>query len=134
MKLLSAIKSLITEGASIDDIKKSIEQRQVCSIYYEGDEPGGRGLREIEPVALGRSKAGNLVLRGWDREGSSHTAYKGEQPLPSWRLFRVDKITMYKPLRDIFTEPKPGYNFNGDRSMTQVIIIAKFPTQTEYNE
>jgi hypothetical protein len=41
---------------------------------------------------------------------------------------------MYKPLRDIFTEPKPGYNFNGDRSMTQVIVIAKFPTQTEYYE
>lgn len=130
MKLLSSLKSLITEAASIDDIKKSIEQRQVCSIYYEGDEPGGRGLREIEPVALGRSKAGNLVLRAWDKEGSSHTAYKGEQPLPSWRLFRVDKITLYKPLRDVFTEPKPGYNFNGDRSMTQVIIIAKFPTQT----
>ena len=131
MKLLGSLKSLITESASIDDIRKSIEQRQVCSIYYEGDEPGGRGLREIEPVALGRSKAGNLVLRGWHREGSSHTAYKGEQPLPSWRLFRVDKITMYKPLRDIFTEPKPGYNFNGDRSMTQVIVIAKFPTQTQ---
>jgi len=130
LKLLGSLKALILEAASIDDIKKSIEQRHVCSIYYEGDEPGGRGLREIEPVALGRSKAGNLVLRAWDREGSSHTAYKGEQPLPSWRLFRVDKITMYKPLRDIFTEPKPGYNFNGDRSMTQVIIIAKFPTQT----
>jgi predicted DNA-binding transcriptional regulator YafY len=134
MKLLGSLKSLITEAASIDDIKKSIEQRQVCSIYYEGDEPGGRGLREIEPVALGRSKAGNLVLRACDKEGYSHTAYKGEQPLPSWRLFRVDKITLYKPLRDIFTEPKPGYNFNGDRSMTQVIVIAKFPTQTEYNE
>ena len=130
MKLLGSLKSLITEAASIDNIKKSIEQRQVCSIYYEGDEPGGRGLREIEPVALGRSKAGNLVLRAWDKEGSSHTAYKGEQPLPSWRLFRVDKITMYKPLRDIFTEPKPGYNFNCDKSMTQVIVIAKFPTQT----
>jgi predicted DNA-binding transcriptional regulator YafY len=131
MKLLGSLKSLLTEAASIDDIRKSIEQRQVCSIYYEGDEPGGRGLREIEPVALGRSKAGNLVLRAWDKEGSSHTAYKGEQPLPSWRLFRVDKITLYKPLRDVFTEPKPGYNFNGDRSMSQVIIIAKFPTQTE---
>ena len=126
MKLLGSLKSLITEAASIDDIKKSIEQRQVCSIYYEGDEPGGRGLREIEPVALGRSKAGNLVLRAWDKEGSSHTAYKGEQPLPSWRLFRVDKTTMFKPTRETFTQAKPGYNFNGDKSMTEVIIIAKF--------
>jgi predicted DNA-binding transcriptional regulator YafY len=130
MKLIGSLKSLITEAASIDDIKKSIEQKQVCSIYYEGDEPGGRGLREIEPVALGRSKAGNLVLRGWDRTGASHTAYKGEQPLPSWRLFRVDKITMLKPTRENFTQAQPGYNFNGDKSMTQVILIAKFDNTT----
>jgi len=130
MRLLGSLKSLITEAASIDDIKKSIEQKQVCSIYYEGDEPGGRGLREIEPVALGRSKAGNLVLRGWDRTGASHTSYKGEQKLPSWRLFRVDKITMLKPTRENFTQAQPGYNFNGDKSMTQVIVIAKFDNTT----
>lgn len=130
MRLLGSLKSLITEAASIDDIRKSIEQRQVCSIYYEGDEPGGRGLREIEPVALGRSKAGNMVLRGWDRTGASHTAYKGEQPLPSWRLFRVDKISMLKPTRENFTQAQPGYNFNGDKSMTQVITIAKFDNTT----
>ena len=130
MKLLGSLKSLITEAASIDDVKRAIEQKQVCSIYYEGDEPGGRGLREIEPVALGRSKAGNLVLRGWDRTGASHTAYKGEQPLPSWRLFRVDKITMLKPTRENFTQAQPGYNFNGDKSMTQVITIAKFDNTT----
>jgi len=130
MKLIGSLKSLITEAASIDDIKKSIEQKQVCSIYYEGDEPGGRGLREIEPVALGRSKAGNLVLRGWDRTGASHTAYKGEQPLPSWRLFRVDKISMLKPTRENFTQAQSGYNFNGDKSMTQVILIAKFDNTT----
>jgi len=130
MKLIGSLKSLITEAASIDDIKKSIEQKQVCSIYYEGDEPGGRGFRAIEPVALGRSKAGNLVLRGWDRTGASHTAYKGEQPLPSWRLFRVDKISMLKPTRENFTQAQPGYNFNGDKSMTQVILIAKFDNTT----
>jgi len=130
MKLLGSLKSLITEAASIDDVKRAIEQKQVCSIYYEGDEPGGRGLREIEPLALGRSKAGNLVLRGWDRTGASHTAYKGEQPLPSWRLFRVDKISMLKPTRENFTQAQPGYNFNGDKSMTQVITIAKFDNTT----
>ena len=130
MKLLGSLKSLITEAASIDDIKKSISQKQVCSIYYNGDEPGGKGLREIEPVALGRSKAGNMVLRGWDRTGASHTAYKGEQPLPSWRLFRVDKISMLKPTRENFTQAQPGYNFNGDKSMTQVITIAKFDNTT----
>ena len=102
-------------------------------INYDGDEPGGKGVREVEPVALGKSKAGNLVMRGWDREGSSHTAYKGEQPLPGWRLFRLDKILSFKPTGEIYNEPKPGYNFNGDKSMVSVITIAKFnntPTPT----
>ena len=50
--------------------------------------------------------------------------------LPSWRLFRVDKITMLKPTRENFTQAQPGYNFNGDKSMTQVIVIAKFDNTT----
>lgn len=130
MKLLESLSGLILEAASINDIKNSIEKKQVCTIYYTGDEPGGRGLREIEPVCLGRSKSNNLVLRAWDRTGASHTGYLGTQPLPGWRLFRVDKITMYKPLRSNFNEPRPNYNFNGDKSMSRVIINAKFNTQT----
>jgi len=130
MKLIESLSSLILEAASINDIKNSIEKKQICTIYYTGDEPGGRGLREIEPVCLGYSKANNLVLRAWDQTGASHTGYLGSQPLPGWRLFRVDKITMYKPLRTNFNQPRPNYNFNGDKSMSRIIINAKFNTQT----
>ena len=130
MKLQRSLKSLILEIASIESVIDAIKNKRVMGTSYDGDEPGGKGVREVEPVALGKSKAGNLVMRGWDREGSSHTAYKGEQPLPSWRLFRVDKITMLKPTRENFTQAQPGYNFNGDKSMTQVIVIAKFDNTT----
>ena len=109
-----------------DSIVDAIKNRQVVVIYYDGDEPGGRGLREIEPVCLGVSKAGNKVLRAWDSEGASHTGYKGEQPLPSWRLFRLDKILSNKPTGEVYNTPRPGYNFNGDKSMVSVIINAKF--------
>jgi len=67
-----------------------------------------------------------LVLRAWDYEGASHTAYKGKQPLPGWRLFRLDKITMFRPLDIKFFDPRPNYNKNGDRSMTRVLINAQF--------
>ena len=110
----------------------TIKNRQRVIIYYDGDEPGGRGIREIEPVCLGISKAGNKVLRAWDNEGSSHTAYIGDQPLPSWRLFRLDKILSNKPTGEVYNEIRPGYNLNGDKSMVSVIINAKFgnePTQ-----
>ena len=95
MKLTESLKGLLLEIASLETVQDAIKRRQVCTINYDGDEPGGKGIREIEPVALGKSKAGNLVMRAWDREGASHTGFKGEQPLPSWRLFRLDKINLH---------------------------------------
>ena len=126
MKLQESLKGLLCEIASIGSVQDAVNRKQVITIYYDGDEPGGRGIREVEPVALGKSKAGNLVMRGWDREGASHTAYKGEKPLPGWRLFRLDKILSLKPTGEVYNQPHPGYNFNGDKSMTSIITIAKF--------
>lgn len=126
MKLTNSLRGLLLEIASIETVQDAVNGRKVTVIYYDGDEPGGRGLREIEPVALGKSKAGNLVMRAWDREGASHTGYKGEQPLPGWRLFRLDKILSMKPTGEIYNTPRPNYNFNGDKSMSSVITIAKF--------
>jgi predicted DNA-binding transcriptional regulator YafY len=126
MKLYNTVKSLILEIASINSIVTAIKNKDKIIIYYDGDEPGGRGLREIEPVCFGYSKANNPVLRAWDNEGASHTSYKGEQPLPGWRLFRVDKILSFKPTGEKFTQSRPEYNANGDKSMSRVIINAKF--------
>ena len=131
MKLQETLRSVLLEVASMDDIQRAIKQKQVATIFYDGDEPGGRGLRTIEPVCLGFSKAGNRVVRVWDMEGASHTARTGEQPLPGWRLMRLDKIMTLKPTGDNFTTPRPGYNFNGDKSMTRVIINAQFDTENE---
>jgi predicted DNA-binding transcriptional regulator YafY len=126
MKLYNTAKSLILEIAAKDSVIKSIKNRDVVVIYYDGDEPGGRGLRTIEPVCLGRSKADNEVLRAWDLEGASHTGYKGEQPIPGWRIFRLDKITSFKPTGEKFNTPRPGYNPNGDKTFSSVVINAKF--------
>jgi predicted DNA-binding transcriptional regulator YafY len=126
MRLQDTLKTLLTEIASIESITDCVKNKKICIIYYDGDEPGGRGLREIQPVCLGVSKAGNKVLRAWDSEGASHTGYKGEQPLPGWRLFRIDKILSLKPTGENFTEPQPNYNPNGDKSMVSVIINSKF--------
>ena len=133
MKLINTIKNLITEGATLEDVLDSIKNRKVVVIYYDGDEPGGRGLREIEPVCIGVSKANNRIIRAWDKEGSSHTAYKGQQPLPGWRIFRLDKILSLKPTGEVYNEPRPGYNFNGDKTMASVILNAKFNQPPEEN-
>ena len=131
MKLTESLKGLICEIAAVDSLQDAINRRQVVTLYYQGDDPGGKGIREVEPVALGRSTAGNLVMRGWDREGASHTAYEGEQPLPGWRLFSLDKILTLQPTGEVYNEPHPGYNFKGDKGMSEIITIAKFDNNEE---
>jgi predicted DNA-binding transcriptional regulator YafY len=126
MKLTNTLKGLLLEVANLNDVQKAVKNKDITVIYYDGDEPGGTGLRLIEPVCLGYSKANNLVLRAWDYEGASHRAYIGELPLPSWRLFRLDKIMSFKPTAEKFNTPRPGYNFTGDKSMNRVILNSKF--------
>jgi hypothetical protein len=125
MKLQESLKELIYEIAAIDSVMNSIKYKQIVIINYQGDEPGGTGIREIIPVAYGYTTAGNQVVRAYDLEGASHRAYKGEKPLPSWRYFLTNKILSYKPSGEVYNELPPGYNCNGDKSMSRVIIIAK---------
>ena len=61
MKLKETLKDLICEVASLDSVIDAIKNKQKVIMYYDGDEPGGKGLREIEPVCLGVSKSGNKV-------------------------------------------------------------------------
>lgn len=126
MKLYNSLKDIIVEVASISSVVDAIKKKRRVIIYYDGDEPGGKGLRIIEPVCFGYSKKGNPVLRAWDLEGSSHKGYLGKKPLPSWRLFRIDKIITFKPTMEKFNEIRPNYNPNGDKSMSRVIINAIF--------
>ena len=130
MKLFQTFKKLITEVVARDEVVRAIQQKQIVIIYYDGDEPGGRGYRTIEPVCLGELNKRNgttvTLLRAWDVEGASHTAQKGEQPLPGWRLFNINKIVSWRPTGENFAEARPNYNFNGDKSLSRVIINAKF--------
>ena len=126
MKFSNTIKDLICETVSLERVIDAIEKRQVLVINYDGSTPGGSGIREIEPVAIGRSKSGNLVLRAWQREGASHRFYLKKRPIPGWRLFRLDKILSAKPTKENFDEIRPNYNLQGDKSMKSILRIAKF--------
>jgi predicted DNA-binding transcriptional regulator YafY len=129
MKLLNNLTGLITEIAAIGDITDAVKSKKVITIYYNGKDNGGKGYRTIEPVCLGFSKKNNLVFRAWEREGSSYSANNEGNYLPGWRLFRVDKIFTFKPTMDNFTEMRPQYNPNGDRSMIQVLVNSKFDNE-----
>lgn len=130
MKLISNLKYLITEAASLDNIQKSIGAKNLVSIYYDGDEDStatGKGYRIIEPVCVGVHKdTGNLVLCAWETEGRSYSRDKKGNPVPGWRLFRVDKIFTYNILMDKFSEMRPYFNPYGDKRMSRIIKIAEF--------
>lgn len=126
MKLYNTLKGLIVEVASIESVVDAIKKRRRVVIYYNGREPGGNGLRTIEPVCFGYSKKNNPVLRAWDMEGASHRNVTGEKPLPSWRYFNINKIFSIQPTGENFTQMRPLYNPIGDKSMIKVVINAKF--------
>jgi len=128
MKLQNSLKSLILEIASIESVIDAIKNKRVMGTSYDGDEPGGKGQRLIEPVCVGVSKAGNRVVRAWEREGASHTATIGSQPLPGWRMFILDKTFTFLPTSEVFDEMRPGFNPNGDKSMISVEEVANFNT------
>lgn len=129
MKLIKNLKYIINEVAAISDVQDSIKKRKIVTIYYDGKDNGGRGFRTIEPVCLGYSKKGNVVLRAWEREGASWSEKNENNILPGWRLFRLDKIFTFSPTMDNFNEVRPNYNQNGDRSMTRVLVNAKFDNE-----
>ena len=127
MKLYNTIKQLILEK-SFEEISNSVRNKNLVTIYYDGEDNGGKGLRVIEPFCFGISKAGNAVIRAWEKEGASFTAQKGEQPLPGWRLFRVDRIRNLNVLSTKTADKVPDSRFNpsGDRQIQNILAIAKF--------
>lgn len=125
MKLLNNLSQLILEAANLDAVQDSIRKKQVITINYDGRECG-KGFRDIEPVCVGYSKKGELVLRAWERQGASHSKVTRDNPIPGWRFFKLVKILTYQPQGDNFYEMRPDYNPDGDKLMSSVIINAKF--------
>ena len=125
MKLLNNLSKLIFEAANLDVVQDSIRKKNVITINYDGKEYG-RGFRDIEPVCVGYSKKGELVLRAWERQGVSHSKVTKNNPIPGWRFFKLVKILTYQPQGDTFYEMRPDYNPDGDKLMSSVILNAKF--------
>jgi len=125
VKLLDNLSKLILEAANLDVVQDSIRKKNVITINYDGDEYG-KGYRDIEPVCVGYSKNGELVLRAWERQGASHSKVTRDNPIPGWRFFKLVKILTYQPQGDNFYEMRPDYNPDGDKLMSSVILNANF--------
>ena len=43
MKLYNTLKDIIVEGVAVSSVTDTIKKKQKIVVYYDGDEPGGKG-------------------------------------------------------------------------------------------
>jgi len=122
-------KLFLAEGVSVSSVTDAIKGRYKVTINYKGDPKHGiaPGLRTIETYVYGLTKAGNPCIRAYQPYGD--TASK----VPSWKLFRLDRIISWKPTFGLITRPAPKFNPNGDGSMSKVFSIINFKTPVNTN-
>ena len=130
MKLFEKIlKTLLTEDkVSVEDVTNAIDNHNRIIInYHSKGEDKNTGARVIEVYAYGLTKAGNPVLRAFQPFGDTTSR------VPSWKFFRLDRISVWQPTKQIFDRPADFYyknlgefNPNGDETMSVVYKIASF--------
>ena len=123
---------LLDESVSINDINDAIDNhKRIIINYHSKGEDVATGARVIEVYAYGLTKAGNSVIRAFQPFGDTTTK------VPSWKFFRLDRISAWKDTGQIFSSPASDYyhglgefNPNDDRSMSIVYKIAKIKKPT----
>lgn len=134
MNLLESLnRVLLEESVSADKVNDAINNKyRVIINYHTKGEDVATGPRIIEVYAYGMTKAGNPVMRAFQPYGDTTTR------VPSWKFFRLDRVSYWKPTGQKFTEPASDYypnlgnfNPNGDNSMSIVYNIAKFGGKPE---
>lgn len=132
IKILSQI--LLTESVDVNNVNDAISKHYRVMINYKTKgENIANGPRMIEVYAYGLSKAGNQVIRAFQPYGDTSSR------VPSWKLFRLDRIISWKPTNQFFTRPASDYykgigefNKDGDLSMSTVYNIANFDHSNVY--
>lgn len=116
MKLFPLYEMLM-ESVSLGDIKDSILTHKQVQLEYDD---GISGVRLVEPYVYGEMRNGNPVIRAFQISGPTKTDNN------QWKIFRVDKIKSYKLTQQVFNNPRPKFNSQGDRTFGKVILIADF--------
>ena len=130
MKLFENIinKILLTESVSTQEVEEAIDKHiRVIINYHSKGEDNNTGARVIEVYAYGLTKAGNPCIRAFQPYGDTTSR------VPSWKFFRLDRISDWKPTKQTFNRPADFYyknigdfNPNGDETMSVVYKIAQF--------
>lgn len=133
MNFKSVIKYVINEADKIlktsatKPIVDAIKNRRKITFDYYGPrtpkkdsvKPGKR--IKVEPVALGLSKKGNLIMRAWVEPPS--VSKKGFQK-GNWRTFMMSRTRNIDITDETFENKRPGYKEGNDKSMTVTYVTS----------
>lgn len=109
-------------------MSKCIRYGMVMLINYKGekDKHFSGHERVLQPMVLGRSSQGKVLLRGWHLNGWSVSQRRHINKI--WRLFRTDRILSMTFTGSFYRLPPAGYNMN-DKGMRGGIIV-----KADFNE
>jgi len=133
--ILSQILLEAPNGSIHKRLKDAIINRNPVSFYYNGPKgevlPGRRVRAEL--VTMGLTKKGNLVVRGWVQPPSTSKkgfdSNKQGNPEYGWRLFMISRMSGINIYEDeTFNQKRPGYNENGDGSLTSIEVKSNWGT------
>jgi hypothetical protein len=117
---LSILKTTATKP-----IVDAIKNRRKISFFYSGPRKPSKdsvksGKRiNAEPVAIGLSKKGNLIIRAWvDAPSVSKKGFNKTK----WRTFILGRASNIEIKDETFNEKRPGYKEGDDKSMSVTYV------------
>jgi hypothetical protein len=104
----------ILKTTKVKPIVDAIKNRNKISFYYSGPRKGKDSVKSgkrvlVEPVALGVSKKGYLIIRAFVQPPSVTKTGFGKH---GWRTFVIGRMTNVEISDQVFNEKRPGYNPN----------------------
>ena len=100
------VKEILSEGADVSSVNDAINKTyEVVISYHTKGKNENTGERLIQPVAYGTTTAGYPVIRAFQPYGDTTTK------TPSWKYFRLDRITDWRPLKSHKFSKPPGMGF-----------------------
>jgi len=129
----------------LDDLVKAVTNREYIGIYYEDENADNevlQGFRLIEPYAVGKGYVlngkvvdnDNYYLRAFVVKDSNNDQHAKSslkklsrrkskslsKVAPYWRIFRIDRIQSWMPLKRKFSGYRKLYNPN-DKTLKKII-------------
>lgn len=94
---------------ALREVYNALRVNRVLAFQYDDQ------LRVAEAHSLGITKDGHLAVRTWQTSGES------SQPLPGWRMFRLDKMTEARALATQSEAPREGFQPN-DKHLAHILL------------